>query len=838
MSELSKQRICQEGACAVIEWDLRAGVLAVNDDALTLFGVRLKALDGEGFLQWLASGLNDTEANRLRGKIHANENVSAYYSEQNGGAGVPVSCEWRHVVMADAAGNRSIVSIGKDLSRQKIADEMLKTLVAGSLPAGKEVLCFIVKNLARILSVRHCLLVVNDEIGPQRKIVLAGWSDGRKIKRCSWFSKAHGEDFIHDGVIDIDKKPCQELLKATALTAGFCYGIQLHNQDSESGEWLFLLDDQAIDIPEEARFLLETLLSRISVEIAQYRKEKKLVLAARIFSETHEAIMVTDSDGIIVDVNPAACQMSGYGREELIGVNSSILKSGLQSEEFYRELWRALITKGVWQGEFWNRRKNGDLYAEHKTITRLVAENDDAVYYVGLGSDITEQKRQQQVLEKMAHFDVLTQLPNRALFADRLRQAMACCKREQSLLAVCFVDLDQFKPINDAYGHQVGDQILIEVSSRMITTVREQDTVARLSGDEFALLLSHLDSPEQCERIMYRFHQELSKPFYVNDEEIFLSASSGITLYPQDNVEPEMLLRHADSAMYQAKLKGRNQFAFFDSSEAQKISQHHKRINKISKAFEKGEFCLFYQPKLNVSTGKVFGVEALIRWISPDAGLIPPLEFLPSLDGTELEIEVGDWVLEQAWRQVAQWFRQGRMMEVSVNISAMHLQNPGFYDRLSYILAKHPAVPAALLQLEVLESSTLGDVHVMRELIKKCRDGLGVGIALDDFGTGYSSLTHLRRLPVNCVKIDKSFVIDMLQDENDYAIVKSVISLAKVFRREVIAEGVESIEHGKKLYQMGCENLQGYGIAKPMPLDQLAEWLLDDQWLKDWCWLD
>jgi len=219
---------------------------------------------------------------------------------------------------------------------------------------------------------------------------------------------------------------------------------------------------------------------------------------------------------------------------------------------------------------------------------------------------------------------------------------MASCKREKSLLAVCFVDLDQFKPINDAYGHQVGDQILIEVSQRMKASIREQDTVARLSGDEFALLLSHLESAELCERIMQRLHQELSRPFYIDEEEIFLFASSGVTIYPLDDVEPEMLLRHADSAMYQAKLKGRNRFAFFDSTEARKISQHHKQVNKISKAFDNGEFSLFYQPKLNVSSGKVFGVEALIRWLSPDAGLIPPLEFLPSLDGTELEIEVGN----------------------------------------------------------------------------------------------------------------------------------------------------------------------------------------------------
>lgn len=420
MSDLSNRRVCREGPYAVIEWKLHGGVHAVNDTALSLFGDRLKTLADDAFLEWLLAGVHDKERDLLRKKIYAGEDVSSYTAEQLVESNGFVSCEWRHTILTDVDGSRHIVSIAKDLSRQKITEEMLQTLVTGSLPSGTDVLFFIVKNLARILSVRHCLLVVNDEMERYRKIVLAGWSDGRKIKRSSWFSEVDEKAFFHDGILDIDEKSSQELLKSTSLQANYCcvYQIPAHSDNFDGG--LFLLDDEVIDVPEESRFLLETLLNRMSIEIAHFRNEKKLELAARIFSETHEAITVTDSEGVIIDVNPAFCQMSGYSKEELLGVNSRILKSGLQSKEFYQDLWRTLTTDGVWQGEFWNRRKNGELYAEHKTITRLVAEDGGAIYYVGLGSDITEQKHQQQALEQMAHFDVLTQLPNRALFADRL----------------------------------------------------------------------------------------------------------------------------------------------------------------------------------------------------------------------------------------------------------------------------------------------------------------------------------------------------------------------------------------------------------------------------------
>jgi diguanylate cyclase (GGDEF)-like protein/PAS domain S-box-containing protein len=564
----------------------------------------------------------------------------------------------------------------------------------------------------------------------------------------------------------------------------------------------------------------------INADITKQKKaEEKLKLSSRVFHDTHEGIIITDTNKSIVDVNPAFCEITGYSHDEVIDQNPRILSSGKQNPEFYRGMWQTINEQGHWQGEIWNRKKSGEIYAELLSISVLKDDNGNVVNYICLFTDITSSKQQQEKLSLMAHYDVLTGLPNRTLFADRFHQAIAHSKRTKSQLAVCFLDLDNFKPINDNFGHEVGDQLLIEVAERITATIREEDTVSRQGGDEFAMLLNDIETYAQCEQALERIHHSLAEPYLINGHTHKITASSGITLYPSDDADIDTLLRHADQAMYQAKLSGKHHYHLFNAEHDQQVIRKHNRLKIIEFALANDEFELYYQPKVNMVTGEVFGAEALIRWNHPEKGLIPPLDFLPIIEGSELEIKVGNWVIEQALQQLDTWQQQGIKLEVSVNISSHHLLSTSFFAELESALANYPEVNSNYLQLEILESSALSDLNAISSIIKTCQSALGTHVALDDFGTGYSSLTHLRNLPADTIKIDRSFVVDMLDDPSDYAIIDGVIGLADSFNRGVIAEGVETTNHGLMLLLMGCEQAQGYGIAKPMSANDFAEWL-------------
>ncbi|WP_292565117.1 EAL domain-containing protein [Methylomonas sp.] len=553
--------------------------------------------------------------------------------------------------------------------------------------------------------------------------------------------------------------------------------------------------------------------------------DERLKLAARVFGEAHEGILITDAAGNIIDVNPTFCDITGYSRDEVIGKRPSVLKSGRQDPAFYRDMWRAINTDLHWQGEVWNRKKNGELYAELLSISALCDDQGQIIYFIGLFSDITQIKHQQQMLELMAHYDPLTSLPNRTLFSDRLSQAIARSKRDKLLLAVCFLDLDGFKPINDQLGHGAGDQVLIEVANRIKQSLREEDTVSRHGGDEFALLLTGLHSVDEIGQTLTRIHQAIAKVYSINGQTVQVGASSGVSVFPLDDADADTLIRHADQAMYQAKLTGKNRFQLFDTSQDQLLLDHQNQLHELEIAFTKQQFCLHYQPKINLKTGQVTGAEALIRWQHPDRGMVSPLNFLPAMTGTELEIKLGNWVIEQAWQQLYLWRQRGLKIEISVNISAYHLLWPNFVSHLETILAKYPRIASHYLQLEILESTALDDLSAVNRTIKTCHEALGIGAALDDFGTGYSSLTHLRHLPVNTVKIDRSFVRDMLDDPDDFAIVESVISLSQAFGNQVVAEGVETQEQGLALLLLNCYVAQGFAIAKPMPAIEIVNWI-------------
>ena len=555
--------------------------------------------------------------------------------------------------------------------------------------------------------------------------------------------------------------------------------------------------------------------------------EQKLQLAASVFGHAREGIMITDPQGVIIEVNDTFTRLTGYHREEAVGKTTRLLQSGRQNTDFYAAMWADLLQKGHWSGEIWNRHKSGELLAVMQTISAVHSPLGTLQNFVSLFSDITPMKAHQQQLEFIAHHDVLTNLPNRALLADRLQQAMLQSQRRGQSLAVAYLDLDGFKAVNDTHGHAAGDELLVTLSHRMKAALREGDTLARIGGDEFAVVLGDLAQPLDCEPVLLRLLEVASAPVTLSlagPVQCQVSVSIGVALFPQDDADADLLLRHADQAMYVAKQGGKNRFHVFDVQADSAIRLQRQGIDRLRTALMQGEFVLHYQPKVNMDTDEVVGAEALIRWQHPEQGLLAPGVFLPTIESDTLALDVGEWVIHTALAQMAAWQAMGLHVPVSVNIGARQIQQPDFVERLGVLLARHPTVTPSCLGLEILETSALSDLAEVSATLHACQ-AMGVRFALDDFGTGYSSLTYLRHLPVGELKIDQSFVRNMLADADDLAIVRGVIGLAANFGREVIAEGVETREHGMRLKAMGCSVAQGYGIARPMPAAAWPDWL-------------
>jgi diguanylate cyclase (GGDEF)-like protein/PAS domain S-box-containing protein len=553
------------------------------------------------------------------------------------------------------------------------------------------------------------------------------------------------------------------------------------------------------------------------------RAEGRLQLLAGVFKHSREGIVIADASGRVVDVNRALCEISGYSRDEVVGQLPAHFYSGRHEPAFYQAIADTLQQQGHWQGEVWNRRKDGTLYPVLLSISVIYDQQGAVRHYIAVFADITVMKEQEARLDRMAHHDPLTQLPNRVLLGDRMRVAIAQAARSEQWLAICFMDLDGFKRVNDRYGHDVGDQLLIRIAERLQGVMRGGDTVARLGGDEFALLLSGLPDIDACHRSLHQVLETVAQPCDIGDIEVQVSASIGVTLYPQDEQDADTLLRHADQAMYKAKDLGRNGYQIFDAEHDKQSRSRLQSLQRLALALEEGELQLYYQPKVNMRDGQIVGMEALMRWHHPQRGVLPPGAFLPDVEDTHLDTRLGEWVIATALQQMAAWRGEGRVLSVSVNISAHHLQQPDFVERLAELLEAHPDVPRGMLEIEVLESTALSDIDHVSRLIQTCQ-ALGVRFSLDDFGTGYSSLLYLKRLPADKLKIDQSFVRSMLESSDDLAIVQGIIGLSEAFSRELVAEGVETIELGNLLLHLGCDVAQGYGIAKPMPADEVVSW--------------
>jgi diguanylate cyclase (GGDEF)-like protein/PAS domain S-box-containing protein len=576
---------------------------------------------------------------------------------------------------------------------------------------------------------------------------------------------------------------------------------------------------------EEEIEVLRVVVSSFAQGFERRRIDEQLELAASVFRNAHEGIFVTDAQERILEVNPTFTEITGYPRDEVLGRTPNLLSSGRHGPDFYAAMWDAINSKGLWRGELWNRRKDGTLYLERLTVSAVRDASGRVERYVGVFGDITRLREQAERLEQLAYQDALTKLPNRALLGDRMEQALAQARRGGSMLAVGYLDLDLFKPVNDRHGHAAGDRLLVEMAQRLKGTLRSGDTVARLGGDEFVVILPGLRSREECEALVDRLLRAVAEPYEVADGHVAtMSASIGIRLVPPDDADADTLLRQADQAMYAAKQEGRGRAHFFDAERDRQVVMRRDQIARVGLGIAECEMVLHFQPVVDLRSGMVRFAEALVRWRRPDEGMLPPGEWLSAIEETPVVAELGDWVLDEALRRCGAWGAIGLCGGVSVNVSAFELRDPAFPDRVRRALGRHPGVHPSRLKLEVLESAALADIAAVTATMDACR-AMGVEFALDDFGTGYSSLTYLKRLPATTLKIDRSFVANMLEDAGDRAIVTGVVELARVFDRASVAEGVESTAHVEALRELGCDMGQGYGIAPPMPADAFTDWL-------------
>ena len=567
------------------------------------------------------------------------------------------------------------------------------------------------------------------------------------------------------------------------------------------------------------------------------RQEDSLRLAASVFDNSYDGVIIADGDGSILDVNGAFTRITGYSEPEALWSNLSMLAHDPGDNSLFIDMFATARARGHWQGELLAARKDHSSFPCMMSVSAVSHSSMPNGQFVAVFSDISHIKKHQAELDRLAHFDPLTGVPNRRLLADRLTQAVARSKRTGKALAVCYLDLDDFKQVNDRLGHALGDQLLQKITQRLQHVLRGDDTLARLGGDEFVLLLTELTLPEEWQTVLGRVLHEVQQPVDLGNQTAKVSASLGVTLFPADHVDPDTLLRHADQAMYRAKQKGRNQYQLFDLEQDREVQVRQEQLVRMEQALAQREFVLHYQPKVDLQSGDVVGTEALIRWNHPQQGVLAPGAFLWQMEGSPLEVDVGEWVIDTALVQLEEWKRIPGMLCpkacMSVNLSGRQLLKPGFSSWLAAALERHPEVEAHQLELEILESAAIADMETAARVMRECRS-LGVRFALDDFGTGYSSLAYFRTLPVDIIKIDQSFVRDMLTDPDDQGIVESVIYLAHAFHRPVIAEGVETMQHAATLLRLGCHLVQGYGIARPMPAHEFPAWI--QRWKDDRAW--
>ncbi len=558
-------------------------------------------------------------------------------------------------------------------------------------------------------------------------------------------------------------------------------------------------------------------------ELHQIETQMRILSSA--LEQTADLVLITNIDGVIEYVNPAFESTTGYSREDIIGTKPNLLRSGKHEPEFYQHLWETILRGDVFSEVFINARKDGSIFYEEKHITPIRNQQNKITHFVSTGKDISERMRVQERLHYMAHHDALTKLPNRNLFMDRLRQAMARARWHKRLIAVMFIDLDRFKTINDSLGHSVGDQLLIQLTQRLSSGVRAGDTIARFGGDEFAILLDDIASEKDISQLAKKILDTMITPFVIEGRDLFMTASIGVSIFPNDGEDADTLLRNADVAMYRAKDLGRNNYQFYSNEMSARAFERLTLENSLRHALKRMEFSLLYQPQMEIKNRRIVGVEALLRWQHPELGQILPSDFVPLLEETGLIDQVGEWVLQTALNQTAQWHAAGHdFLKVSINLSGRQFNNPNFITSLKSIV-QNTGLNQNLIELELTESMLMRNASKTISALNNLHQ-FGISIAVDDFGTGYSSLNYLRRFPISTLKIDRSFIRDVIDDTDDRAITTAMIVMAQSLNLVVIAEGVETEAQINFLQSLDCHQVQGNICSAPVTANVISKMLL------------
>ena len=556
--------------------------------------------------------------------------------------------------------------------------------------------------------------------------------------------------------------------------------------------------------------------------------ERQSKMAEKIFDNSIEGIVLTDNELHIQQINKTFTEVTGYEFSEVVGKTPAILQSGHHDDDFYKNMWATLRRTGMWQGQIFNRRKNGDVYPEWLSIYSIKNKNGDVINYIGLFSDLSEKKMTQDHIHQLAHYDALTGLPNRLLFMERLKQSIVMARRRESTLALFFLDLDGFKKINDSMGHDSGDFLLQEVALRLKKHMRESDTVSRLGGDEFTVIIDGYDQISDILIIANKILKELAVEFKIGERSVYITGSIGISIYPNDGHDMGELIKNADTAMYAAKEKGKNRYEFYDYEMNRKTLERLTLESCLHRAYNESEFMVYYQPKINLLNNKVDGAEALIRWNHPTLGFISPSQFIPLAEETGMIALIGEWVLRQVCRDLRGWETRGlNGLNVSVNLSAIQFRDPNLVKILDTVISQE-GVDVHSLEMEITESMLMNDVQRSIAMMKQLKE-MGLSLSIDDFGTGYSSLKYLKEFPVDILKIDKSFIDEISNNSDDRMIVKAVIDLAHNLGMEVIAEGVEKLKQVEFLMQNGCHKVQGFYFSKAVDANAFYDFVIENR---------
>lgn len=566
---------------------------------------------------------------------------------------------------------------------------------------------------------------------------------------------------------------------------------------------------------------------RLQAHEAQIKaREREMVKLSSALEQTADSVMITDRHGVIEYVNPAFEVVTGYSRDEACGKTPAIIKSGLNGGDEYEKLWKIITRGDVYRNVLINRKKDGSLYYEEKTITPLKDSDGEVTHFISSGKDITERMQTEERLHHLVNHDILTDLPNRAFFMERVNNAIFQARGIDQRCAVLFIDLDRFKNINDTLGHTIGDLLLQAVPDRLHSCVRDRDVVARFGGDEFAILLEKIPNSEAAAKVAGKLVDVLARPFLIDGQEFYLSASIGISLSPDDSSDADTLIQNADTAMYRAKDTGRNNFQFYSTEMGIRAFERLSLETSLRYALERGEYELFFQPQVEMASARIVGAEALLRWQHPELGLVTPDKFIPLLEDTGLIIEVGEWVLDIACRQGQIWDELvDGSFKMAVNLSGKQFRNELLIESIQKALGRSSFSPPQL-DIEITETVLMQDDRVSLANIRTLKE-LGVRLSIDDFGTGYSSLSYLKRFPVDCIKIDRTFIRDVTHDPEDAAIVTAVIAMAHSLNLEVIAEGVEAEAQVEFLNRYGCDYMQGYFFGRPLPQDEFDALLIE-----------